>query len=384
MPIIDLQRRLLRTGAIRLGNKLVKKDSSGRPVLDRKGYPVMYPNKLDTFRITSPHREIADAVAERFGGQVLSWQGPKGPEWEVITTCTKLPVFVPKQIIDPNYEFWGNKIKVRFCDGTTERIRGVPCLCQRWDNHEHRYNQGRCQFCGLDQKWQGEPHVHEFDQGECVICGCRRLCKPTIRVNVLIQGIPGIGVFKVESHGINAAIELPTLAEMISSTPIPLPAILGMRFEERSRMTKAGEIEIRKFYVPELRFPWATPELMFADSPQLERAARQSLPATVMLQAIGAAPELPDQADEATQLTREDILNLIITASKVDTIRGLWADASKADCLDVPMRRLLADRAKELKLLEELKSLEGQQGQEEKTRPQDDKDDVLEAEIVED
>jgi len=378
MPIINLQRRLQRAGAIRLGNQLVKKDSSGRPVLDHKGYPVMYPNKLDTFRVTSPHREIADAVAERFGGQVLSWRGPKGPEWEVITTCTELPVFVPKQIIDPNYEFWGNKIKVRFCDGAVERIRGVPCLCQRWDNHKHRYNRGRCQFCGLDQRWKGDPHTHEFDQGECVICGCGRLCKPTTRVNVLIQGIPGLGDFKIESHGFNAAVELPTLSEMISTAPMPLPAVLGMRFEERSHMTKQGEIATRKFYVPELRFPWATPELMFADSRQLEHAARRSLPSPVVLQAIAATPESLDQADEAdeaAQLTREDVLQLIITASNVDTIRGLWTDAGKAGCLDGPMRRLLADRAKELVLLED-------EGKEASPCPRDDGDDVLDAEIV--
>lgn len=377
MPIIDLQRRLLRTGAIRLGNKIVKKDSSGRPVLDRKGHPVMYPNKLDTFRITSPHREVCDAVAERFGGQVLPWRGPKGPEWEVITTRVELPVLVPQQVIDPNFEFWGNKVKVRLCDGATERIRGVPCLCQRWDDHEHRFSRGRCVFCGLDQRWRGEPHDHEFDMGECVVCGRGRLCKPTTRVNVLIQGIPGIGVFKVESHGINAATELPTLSGMIAATPMPLPALLGMRFEERSRLNKEGEVETRRFHVPELRFPWATPEIIFADPTRLERAARESLPATSVLQAIAATPEptTPREPDEATRLTREDVLHLIATARRVEVVRALWPAANAAGCLDEPMRRLLADRAAELTRLED---------QEARARRPDDATDVVDAEVVDD
>lgn len=354
MPIINLQRRLTRTGAIRLGNRLVKTDQQGNPVLDRRGNPITYPNKLDTFRITSPHRDVADAVAQQFGGQVLSWQGQRGPEWEVITTRTDLPVLVPNQTIDPNYEFWGNKVRDRFCDGETERIRGIPCLCQRWDNHQHRFNRGACMLCGVSQDWQGEPHTHQFDMGECTICGCTRLCKPTTRINVLLPGIPGIGVFKVESHGINAASELPTLAEMIASAPMPLPAQLIMRLEDRTRMKPDGTIQTRTFYVPELRFMWAVPELMFADRGQLEYAARTSLPPSPVLQAIGAAPaETTTPTDDEPTLTREEILTLASSSRSVAAIRALWKDAHAAGHLDKDMERVLTTRATELTHKEE-------------------------------
>lgn len=359
MPIISLQRRIVRTGAIRLGNRVPKKDSSGNVVLDRRGIPIMLPNKLNTFRVTSPHREVIDAVAEQFGGKVFPWQGDRGPEFEVITDRSAIAVLVPPQRIDPNYEFWGKRLKVRFCDGETERIRGVPCLCQQWDNHEHRFVRERCVFCGLDQRWNGEPHVHEFDMGECVHCGCTRLCKPTTRVNVMIQGIPGIGVFKIESHGINAAIELPTLTEMIEESPKPLPGVLGMRPEERTRMTRDGKIETRQFFVPELHFPWARPEMLFANGRQLEQAARETITCTVKRPAITATPvQSTDQGkedqedqeeDEAHQLTRADILHLALAARTLDDVRALWKDARTAGCLDKAMERTLADRANELK-----------------------------------
>lgn len=351
MPIIDLQRRLVRTGAIRLGNRLPKIGRNGKPVLDRRGNPVTYPNKLDTFRVTSPHRDVADAVAGLFGGTVLPWQGARGPEFEVITTCAELPVLVPAQRIDPNFEFWGRNLKMRHCDGATERIKGTPCLCRQWNNHDHKYWDGRCQLCGISERWQGEPHTHQFDLGECVICGCTRLCKPTTRVNVMIPGVPGIGTFKVESHGINAASELPTLADMIESTPVPLPAKLGMRLEERNRMTKTGEIETRSFFVPELRFTWATPELIFADSMRLEQAARSAIPTTPVFQALSAAPHpMPgaDTDDGEEHASREEIIEMIGTSRSLAAIRMLWKDAGVAGVRDADMEQLLTNRAKEI------------------------------------
>lgn len=353
MPIIDLQRRLARTGAIRLGNRVPKVDRDGNPVLDRRGNPVTYPNKLDTFRVTSPHRDVADAVARLFGGTVLPWQGARGPEFEVITTRAELPVLVPAQMIDPNLEFWGRNLKMRHCDGKTERIKGTPCLCQQWNNHDHKYWDGRCQLCGVSERWQGQPHTHQFDhQGECETCGCTRICKPTTRVNVMIPGVPGIGVFKVESHGINAASELPTLADMIAATPVPLPAHLGMRPEERIRMTRSGEIETRHFYVPELRFTWATPELIFADSMRLEQAARSSIAATPVFQALTATPPAPDPDSDEEHLTREEIIKLITTSKSMAAIRALWKDAFAAGFRDAEMERLLTDQANHIMSLE--------------------------------
>ncbi len=164
MPIADLQRRLTQIGVIRLGNKVL---TGG---VDRNGNPKSRPAKLDTFRMTSPSQTLIEAVAAEYGGTVQPWAGPSGPEFEVITTVRELPVLVPPQRIDPNYEAWGPGFRSRLCVGVRERLRNGPCLCRLGSNG----------------------HVHDFVAGLCE-CGASRDCKPTVRVSVMRRKIPSIG-----------------------------------------------------------------------------------------------------------------------------------------------------------------------------------------------
>ena len=348
MPLIDVQRRMYGMGAIRLGNKV----PTGRT--NQKGEMITRPNKLDTFRITSPHRDVIDLVAKRYGGTVSVWGGAKGPEFETITTVTELPILVPNQIIDPNYELWGNKFRARWCDGARERIRGGPCLCRRWGNHDHKWWNGTCQICKLPQSWEGDPHTHEYVSGQCVTCGCSRPCKPTIRVSVMLQGIP-VGQFKVESHGINAAAELsaPEIVDMVSRTQVPLPAVLAMRFEQQLRLViRDGKesVETREFYVPEIRFPWILPEMMFAESFQLERAARAQITAgddAPVLQALTMRPApTPEQGEET--LTAEMVIQRAAKCTTLAALRELWEQARVAGLKDAEASRVLTARGNAL------------------------------------
>jgi hypothetical protein len=351
MPLIDTQRRLGRTGAIRLGNRIPTGGTG------RNGKPKTRPNKLDTFRVTSPHRVVADAVSQLFGGTVAQWSGPSGPEFEVITTVRELPILVPRQNIDPNYEMWGNRFKSRLCDGATERLRGTPCLCRRFDNHEHSWWKGVCGVCGVSESWRGEPHEHDYESGFCVTCGCRRPCKPTTRVNVMIRGVPASGVFKVESHGINAAAELPGFADMISQAPVPLPARLTMRYVDSLRLVVkpggAETTESRKYWVPELNFDWLTPDMAYAGSGQLEQAARAQLeisgPQT--LQAIGAAPERPaddTRQDDDQKLTPSKVAEIAVKCTNVAQVQQLWREAAADGVLNLEVSDMLTARAAEL------------------------------------
>jgi hypothetical protein len=344
MPLIDVQRRHVRTGAIRLGNRV--------PV---SGSDKTRPNKLDSFRITSPHRAVIQAVASQFGGTVRPWVGGHGPEFEVITTVRELPVLLPQQLIDPNYELWGNKINQRLCDGQTERIRNTPCLCAQWDNHRHsfygRSGSRACQICGLDESWLGQPHTHQYEHGLCVECGCRRPCKPTTRVNVMIRGVPSIGVFKVESHGINAAMDLTGFADLIAQTTIPLPARLVMEYVDQLRLMIGSNgqerTEARKFWVPRLFIDWLTPDMAYMESAQLEQAARAQIaisgaPAQE-LQAIESAPEEP-------QLTADDIRKRAGACESIPEVQQLWKQVAAAKALDTEASKILTNRADELKL----------------------------------
>lgn len=318
MPIADLQRRLTQIGVIRLGNKVATGGT------DRNGNPKFRPAKLDTFRMTSPSQTLIEAVAEAYGGTVQPWVGPSGPEFEVVTTVRELPVLVPPQTIDPNYEAWGPGFRSRLCDGIRERLRNEPCLCRRG----------------------GGGHVHDFVAGTCE-CGATRDCKPTVRVSVMLRKIPSIGTWKVESHGINAAAEgLTSAAEAIAASPVPLPARLTMKFVDKKTLSNPGQanekLEARKFWVPQLIIDWLTPEQAYGG--QIEAAARQML-------AVSAGPERPALEASATVAPEvvADLYRRAEAATSVDDLMAVWDAAREAGAIDAGMKEMFAKRGAELK-----------------------------------
>lgn len=344
MPIIDAQRRHATRGAIRMGYK-IKLDR-----LDKRGKPIFKPMKLERFRITSPEKETMEQVSALFGGEVKPWDGHRGVEWEVVISAEKLPVLIPRQHIDPNYEFWGNGVKLRLCDGGIERLRNQPCLCRQPGNHEHRFVKGACIMCGLDQEWHGPDHEHVFDSaGKCSVCGCGRLCKPTTRLSVMIHGVPGLGYFKLESHGFNAAIELPAFASVIGnlSDDSPLPAVLKMRYEERTRMVfvKGREVmQTFKFFVPDLNCFTLKPQDLYSASYQLAAAARAGLDSPIFR---GLSLEAPKSADPALP-TRDDVLGWVESSSDLDELREVWNLAKQSSLLDQTIKETIERRHAQL------------------------------------
>jgi len=332
MPIIDAQRRHATVGAIRMGCRVAT------TYKDKNGNPIMIPKKLDRFRITSPKKPLIEQVAERFGGEVNSWSGHYGPEWEVIISSEKLPVLVPRQKIDPNYEYWSGKAKSRLCDGGTERTRNQPCLCKQPNNHAHKFYKGVCSLCGLDQAWSGPDHEHDFDvAGKCSVCGCGRICKPTTRLSLMIHGVSGLGYFKLESHGFNAAMELPAFAGVVGNLPDsePLPAVLSMRFEERVRMVfvKGREVlQTFKFFVPDLDCFTLQPRDLYSASYQLAASSRAGIESPIfrglaleVAEAKSAEPALP---------TRDDVLGWVESADSLDELREVWSLANQSKLID--------------------------------------------------
>jgi len=201
--IIGMQQRLVEVGRIRLGHK--KKTEGGKS----------YPAKLEQFRLTSRDKTLLEHAAEIYGGTVRQWDD----QWELFTDSDILDVaVVPGQAISQSYELWGQKTKgakkspvicLRRCDGTFETKSEGPCLC-----------------------------AQEEDQS----------CKPTTRLSVVLTRIPGLGVWRVESHGWNAAAELAgsvQLLEALVATRRPVRARL--RLDPREQPTEEGT---RKFVVP--------------------------------------------------------------------------------------------------------------------------------------
>ncbi|MFD0659711.1 recombination directionality factor [Thermocatellispora tengchongensis] len=171
MPIDPsvLQRRHWQDGRIRLGVKKISKNGKE------------YPSKIDTFRFTSPSKEMIEGVAELYGGQVQSWESPQGPQFEVVTDAQRIPVIVPPNGLSQNMELWDGKLCVRRCTGVAMQPPFVgPCLC------------------GADRDIK------------------HRLCKPHTRLGVFLKEVRSLGLWRLDSKGGNAAAELPNAAEFLA------------------------------------------------------------------------------------------------------------------------------------------------------------------------
>ncbi len=192
MPIIELQARMYERGRIRIGQK------------SAKGAP----QKLDRFRFTSAAKENLLPIAEAYGGEVVEWQPADGrKQWEVVTDSARLPILVPPNPVSQWLELWSGGGCQRRCDGQRDVISDSPCLC--------------------------DPDPE------------KRACKPTTRLNVVLRDMPGIGVWRLESHGWNAAVELPGLAEFVMRADGMVPAFLTLE----ERVTKRDG-KTNRFMVP--------------------------------------------------------------------------------------------------------------------------------------
>lgn len=196
MAILDIQRRFHEVGRIRAGAKS-----------DRGA-----PKKLETWRLTSANRAALEAAAEVYGGTVRPWDDAPTPgQYELFTEVSALDAVIPptSEPYSLWYESWSGGGADHRCDGVRDLLNDAPCSC--------------------DPK--------------------NRRCKPTLRVSVMLTKIPGLGVWRYESHGWNAATEVPTMLDLLAlgaKNGAFVPAIL--RLEQRVSRKK-GE-GTRRYAVP--------------------------------------------------------------------------------------------------------------------------------------
>lgn len=257
MPILDMQRRSQEIGRIRIGIKVKLPGGKIRPA------------KLDSFRFTTRSRHAADAIAATIGGEVKAWEdAPTGDQWEILTDCTSLPVAVPpgEAALSQWYELWTRGGCQRRCDGVTETRSQQPCLCP------------------------SDPQQRAQDAAG------GRACKPHTRVNVIIPDLPGLGVWRIESGGYYAAVELGGAAELLAAARaqgVIVPAVL--RLEQRQVVSDG---KTKQFAVPVLDI---LPTLRELTALSAGAGIAASLPpAPAAAKAITAAPEpgpvMPDTA----------------------------------------------------------------------------------------
>lgn len=263
MALIDIQRRIVEAGRIRIGHQVATSGGRRRPA------------KLDTFRLTSSDKRRIDQAAATYGGTPAEWQSPAGPQWEVVTERSELEVLVPPADLSfsQHYELWSAGGCQRRCDGAVETFSGSACLC--------------------------DPDARE--------------CDIHTRLSVLLRDLPGLGVWRIDTQGWYAAQELAGSVHLIglmAGTGL-LPARLRLDQRSVKRPGNDGKPETRRFAVPVLDVE-VSPALLLSsapDRPQLESApltpvpalpegsgptiAEQSKPREAKPRRKGSGPELP-------------------------------------------------------------------------------------------
>lgn len=209
MPIITLQRRLRQVGRIRIGATVATSNGKTRPV------------KLERFRFTSPDREAIELVAETYGGVAKAWDGASvGEQWEVYAETKELDIVIPPSDIAFSqwFELWKGGGCHRRCDGVRDILNDCACEC--------------------------DPENTD--------------CKPTTRLNVILQSIEGVGVWRLETHGYNSASELSGAVEVLESIHSKKVMVPGRLLLEQRQSKKidpsTGKAVTYNYAVPVIDF----------------------------------------------------------------------------------------------------------------------------------
>lgn len=279
MPILDLQRRFAEVGRIRAGAK------------GAKGQP----QKLDAWRLTSGNRAALDAAANIYGGDVREWNNAPTPgQFELLTQSRTLDIMVPptNEAYSLWYEAWTGGGCEHRCDGQHDHLNNTPCTCNP-DN---------------------------------------RACKPTLRISLALHRIPGLGVWRYESHGYYAATELPATLDLLANASKHGQYLTGfLRLEERVTKTKANGT--RRFLVPVLDLQQTIGEL--AGISQNSSSNQLAAPAAPDSSPTGPAGALPTP-DAATDEDKRLVWNAAQAGGlTVDDLQALLSQLRGEDEADL-------------------------------------------------
>lgn len=262
MPIRTIQRRHAELGRIRLGQKVATARGGTRP------------DKLDRFRFTSPNERHVRALAELYGGDPREWDNGGRTEWEVITTAQAIPVVVVRGGLSQWLETWTGGGCVHRCDGYTNVLSGEPC-----DENDR-------------------DHIN---------------AKPTTRLSVMLPQLEAIGVWRLESHGWNAAAELPGVSELAQMVGELVPATLVLH--ERKAI-KDGKTS--RFVVPGLDLHVTSSRLV-----EIANATANGTPVPQI--GNGGAPVGAQQIEAPAP----DYAQAVADATSVDELKMLWRSAGE-------------------------------------------------------
>lgn len=286
MPILDLQMRASEVGRIRLGKKVATSSGGSRP------------SAIGTFRFTSPDGKSIQQIADLYGGDVEDVVINDIRQWEVTTEANSIPVRIPGNSVNQWYEQWSKGGCTVRCDGVTDHKNDKPCHCNPED----------------------------------------RACKPTTRMNVILQDVSTVGLWRLETKGWNAASELPVMAGFINGL-VGIECDLNL---VEKKMTEDGRTS--RFVVPQLRPKITITELAEIKQPrqQLEQSDVREI----------EAPDSEMDQPEAPEKDEPDTINyfqLVEETDAVDRLREIWEELDSKDMLGPKIKQKLTERSEILK-----------------------------------
>jgi len=272
-------------GRIRLGDQQPTSNGQTRP------------SKLSKFRFTSVSEGYIRDLAELYGGEARTWDNHGIPSWEVYSEAQVIPVIAVKGGLSQWMEFWSGGGCIHRCDGEINVLTGDPCdLNEQVQVGKKKIN----------------PHAE---------------AKPTTRLSVMLPELEAIGVWRLETHGWNAAAEIPAVAELAQFVGDLVPANLHL-VERRS--VKDGKTS--RFVVPVLDLQIGTARLK-------EIVAAKSGATS----AVAAAPERA--AIEARTDASPAYLAELEKAVSVDDCTLIWRTAGQAGHLSEELKAAITAKA---------------------------------------
>lgn len=247
LPLLNIQMNLREVGRIRTGDRTQTAKGTA-------------PRKLDHFRFTSDDAQLLALVADRYGGDVEAWDD----QWQVYATAERIPVMIVPHLrpITQWWEAWTGGGCTRRCDGNWELIANTECICAVNDD---------------------------------------RICKPTTRLQLVLHEIPGLGTWRLETHGYYAAVELGGTLELITQLALATgdPVYGHLRLTQRSQQTPGQPT--RRFAVPTVDVNVTVPQLaaqVAAGPPTaIDGANSARLQALAAAAPVGPHKAFPDEAD---------------------------------------------------------------------------------------
>lgn len=176
VPIGMSDRRLPQAGRIRTGEQV--KSRNGKWI----------PKALDHFLFTSSDPELLAPLAEKYGGTVKEWDNPKsGDRYQVRSDATKINVVLPPEPLSQHYELWDPQLQ--------RRCNGIECTVL-----------------------VGTPDDADYQTVDCICARKGALeCSYKLRLSVLIDDVPSLGTWRLDSGSDNVRKEMPGIVEAVEA-----------------------------------------------------------------------------------------------------------------------------------------------------------------------